>query len=179
MRICMLAYSFYENDSRMLQYAKALVQRGDVVDVIALRREGQPDYEVLNGVNVFRIQSRTVDEYKARDHLVQNSDLLTSGCNRSDKEALAASVPAHSCPFGTGFSGLRRPHSQSCPEPQSSWTSTTFSQNSMQVSSRPAPTRSLSTSCYLPRGSLRLFPIMSLSLITFGTSASFHVLYPR
>ena len=67
----MLAYSFYENDSRMLQYAKALVQRGDIVDVIALRREGQPDYEVLNGVNVFRIQSRTVDEYKARDHLVR------------------------------------------------------------------------------------------------------------
>ena len=71
MRICMLAYSFYENDSRMLQYATALVQRGDAVDVIALRREGQPDHEVLNGVNVFRIQSRTVNEYKARDHLVR------------------------------------------------------------------------------------------------------------
>ena len=71
MRICMLAYSFYETDSRMLQYATALAQRGDDVDVIALRREGQLDHEVLNGVNLFRIQSRTVNEYKARDHLVR------------------------------------------------------------------------------------------------------------
>ena len=62
MKICMLAYSFYENDSRIKQYANALVERGDSVDVIALRRPGQPAYSVLNGVNVFRIQTRTVNE---------------------------------------------------------------------------------------------------------------------
>lgn len=49
----MLAYAFYESDTRILQYATSLVQRGDTVDVIALRRnESTPRFEVLNGVNV-------------------------------------------------------------------------------------------------------------------------------
>lgn len=62
MKICMLAYSFYETDSRVKQYANALVERGDEVDVIALRRPDQPAHSVLNGVNVFRIQTRTINE---------------------------------------------------------------------------------------------------------------------
>ena len=35
-RVCMLAYSFYESDNRIMRYARALVERGDEVDVIAL-----------------------------------------------------------------------------------------------------------------------------------------------
>jgi glycosyltransferase involved in cell wall biosynthesis len=62
MKICMLAYSFYETDSRIKQYASALVERGDSVDVIALRRPGQPARSVINGVCVFRIQTRTINE---------------------------------------------------------------------------------------------------------------------
>ena len=62
MKICMLAYSFYETDARIKQYATALVERGDTVDVIALRQPGQPNHCVLNGVNVFRIQTRTINE---------------------------------------------------------------------------------------------------------------------
>jgi glycosyltransferase involved in cell wall biosynthesis len=62
MKICMLAYSFYETDSRIKQYANALVERGDAVDVIALRHPGQPSYSVVNDVNVFRIQTRTINE---------------------------------------------------------------------------------------------------------------------
>jgi glycosyltransferase involved in cell wall biosynthesis len=62
-RVCMLAYAFYESDTRILQYATALAKRGDIVDVIALKRQDdQPEVEVLNGVNVYRIQSRTVNE---------------------------------------------------------------------------------------------------------------------
>lgn len=62
-RVCMLAYAFYESDTRILQYATALAQRADSVDVIALRRDDSlPAFEVLNGVNVYRIQSRTVNE---------------------------------------------------------------------------------------------------------------------
>ena len=49
MKVCMLAYSFYENDARIKQYATALIERGDSVDVIALRRPGQPTHSVLNG----------------------------------------------------------------------------------------------------------------------------------
>lgn len=63
LRVCMLAYAFYESDTRILQYATALAERGDIVDVIALRRDqSMPETEALNGVNVFRIQSRVVNE---------------------------------------------------------------------------------------------------------------------
>ena len=59
----MLAYAFYESDTRILQYATALAERGDLVDVIALRRGNDvPEFERLNGVNVYRIQERTVNE---------------------------------------------------------------------------------------------------------------------
>lgn len=63
LRVCMLAYAFYESDTRILQYATALAKRGDTVDVIALRRDASvPEFETLNGVNVYRIQARTVNE---------------------------------------------------------------------------------------------------------------------
>jgi glycosyltransferase involved in cell wall biosynthesis len=63
LRVCMLAYAFYESDTRILQYATALAQRGDEVDVIALRRDDSlPEFEVIQGVNVYRIQQRTVNE---------------------------------------------------------------------------------------------------------------------
>lgn len=62
MRICMLAYTFYETDNRVRRYAEALARRGDIVDAIVLRRESQPSYEVINGVHVRRIQRRTVNE---------------------------------------------------------------------------------------------------------------------
>lgn len=59
----MLAYAFFESDTRILQYATALAKRGDTVDVIALRRDvSVPEVEILNGVNVYRIQARTVNE---------------------------------------------------------------------------------------------------------------------
>jgi glycosyltransferase involved in cell wall biosynthesis len=63
LRVCMLAYAFYESDTRILQYATALAERGDIVDVIALRRDdSMPEFEVIDGVNVYRIQPRTVNE---------------------------------------------------------------------------------------------------------------------
>lgn len=62
MRVCMLAYTFYETDNRVRRYAETLARRGDTVDAIALRRPGQASFEVIRGVNVYRIQNRTVDE---------------------------------------------------------------------------------------------------------------------
>lgn len=62
MRICMLAYTFYEADPRVRQYATALVERGDTVDVIALRPADRPKYETLDGVNVIRLQGRQINE---------------------------------------------------------------------------------------------------------------------
>ena len=62
-RICLLAYTFYESDNRVMRYARALVERGDEVDVIALASEPRhPAFEVFEGVNLHRIQRRTRDE---------------------------------------------------------------------------------------------------------------------
>ena len=60
--ICMLAYAFYESDNRIMRYADALAQRGDIVDVIALRSENLLKYEKLKNVNVYRIQKRMINE---------------------------------------------------------------------------------------------------------------------
>lgn len=60
--ICMLAYSFYETDNRIMRYADALANRGDIVDVIALRDEKATEYEILKNVNVYRIQKRKINE---------------------------------------------------------------------------------------------------------------------
>src|SRR5262245_6132052 len=58
-RICMLTHSFYESDNRIIRYAEALMERGDWVEVLALRRSSQlPKRELVNGVLVHRIQDR-------------------------------------------------------------------------------------------------------------------------
>lgn len=58
----MVAYSFYESDSRIIQYAHALIRRGDTVDVIALAHPGTSPVEVIDGVTVYRIQRREINE---------------------------------------------------------------------------------------------------------------------
>jgi glycosyltransferase involved in cell wall biosynthesis len=61
-RVCMLTYSFYENDGRVKRYAETLARRGDQVDIVALKKPGQTDFDIINEVNVYRIQTRTPDE---------------------------------------------------------------------------------------------------------------------
>lgn len=69
-RVCMISYSYYETDNRVRRYAETLVKEGYVVDAYSLRREaGQPAREVLEGVTVYRLQSRRKDERDAVDHL--------------------------------------------------------------------------------------------------------------
>jgi len=62
LRVCMMAYTFYENDNRVKRYAEALARRGDEVDIIALRQPGQPRFERKNGINIYRIQKRVINE---------------------------------------------------------------------------------------------------------------------
>ena len=62
MKVCMIAYTFYETDGRVRRYAEALAKRGDEVDAIVLRQEGQTGVEIINGVKVHRIQKRVRDE---------------------------------------------------------------------------------------------------------------------
>jgi len=58
----MLAYTFYESDNRVRRYAETLTKRGDHVDVIVLRKKGQKYRESMKGVNIYRIQQRTINE---------------------------------------------------------------------------------------------------------------------
>ena len=68
-KVCMLAYSFYDTDARVRRYAETLARRGDHVDVIALKQPGQPERDVLKGVNVHRVQERRLDEKGKLDYL--------------------------------------------------------------------------------------------------------------
>ena len=69
LRVAMLTYSFYESDNRVRRYAESLIRRGHAVDVISLRREGQREYDELNGVNINRVQKRVRDEKGKFDYL--------------------------------------------------------------------------------------------------------------
>lgn len=71
MKACMLAYTYYETDNRVRRYAEALARRGDRVDAIALGREGQPWYEVIQGVHVYRIQKRVINEKGPFSYLIK------------------------------------------------------------------------------------------------------------
>jgi len=68
-RVCMLAYTFYESDPRVMRYAEALAERGDEVDVIALRRETRGPSDRIHGVRVFRIQKRVLNEKRKLSYL--------------------------------------------------------------------------------------------------------------
>jgi glycosyltransferase involved in cell wall biosynthesis len=58
----MVAYTFYEIDNRVMRYAEALAARGDQVDVFALRQKGYAKTETINGVRLYRIQWREINE---------------------------------------------------------------------------------------------------------------------
>jgi glycosyltransferase involved in cell wall biosynthesis len=71
LRVCHVAYTFYENDNRVIRYAEALAEQGDEVDVIALRRPGQTKTGYSGNVRVFRIQQRAVTEKSAWIYLAK------------------------------------------------------------------------------------------------------------
>lgn len=54
----MIAYTYYETDPRVIRAAEAARDGQFQVDVLALRRIGQPSIETIRGVRVFRIQVR-------------------------------------------------------------------------------------------------------------------------
>lgn len=71
MRICMVTYSFYEADNRVMRYAETLAQQGHSVDVVSLRQEGQASDDRIRGVDVFRIQRRIRNETSAWRYLLR------------------------------------------------------------------------------------------------------------
>ncbi len=72
MKICMLAYTFYSTDNRVRRYAESLVNIGHSVEVIALKEnDSEANWGKLNGVNIYRIQKRSVNEKKKLDYLIR------------------------------------------------------------------------------------------------------------
>lgn len=65
----MVAYTFYENDGRVMRYATALRGAGASVDAVVLGRPGQASQEYVDGVRVIRIQTRERNERGKRDYL--------------------------------------------------------------------------------------------------------------
>ncbi len=105
----MIAYAFYETDTRIMQYATALTERGDTVDVLALRMEGQPAFEVLDGVNVYRIQTRRVTEKGHLSYLVKILRFLVLSGLIVTKRHLSARydvIHVHSVPDFLVFAAL-------------------------------------------------------------------------
>jgi glycosyltransferase involved in cell wall biosynthesis len=62
MRTCMLAYTYYEYDNRVMRYAETLAKRGHHVDVMALGKAQPPGGELLRGVHVYHLQHRILNE---------------------------------------------------------------------------------------------------------------------
>ena len=58
-RICLVTQSCYERDNRVMRYAESLAARGDLVEVLALRRHpDDPRAATLEGVRVHRLDDR-------------------------------------------------------------------------------------------------------------------------
>jgi len=112
-RACMLAYSFYESDNRVRRYAETLARQGYRVDAVALRKDGQPYYESLNGVRICRIQERVRDEKNKFSYLYKllrffvNSALFISKQHMKQRYDL---IHVHSIPdfevFATIFAKM-------------------------------------------------------------------------
>jgi glycosyltransferase involved in cell wall biosynthesis len=79
MKICVIAYTFYEIDHRVRRYAESLAEQGHEVDAIVLRGKGQPSKDVLNGVNLYRIQKRTYDEKNLFDYAFRIGTFFLKG----------------------------------------------------------------------------------------------------
>jgi glycosyltransferase involved in cell wall biosynthesis len=68
---CMLAYTFYEFDNRVMRYADTLAQEGHSVDVIALKPPKQTFTPSANLIRVIRIQKRSGTEKRRFSYLLK------------------------------------------------------------------------------------------------------------
>ncbi len=64
--VLMMAYTYYESDTRVIREAEAAVDGGFEVDFLALRKEGTPGTEMVRGVRVIRVNQT---KYRGSQHL--------------------------------------------------------------------------------------------------------------
>jgi glycosyltransferase involved in cell wall biosynthesis len=109
-RVCMVTYSDYLSDTRVIRYAEALAQRGDHVDVLSVRNSlGAPDYEVANGVHVMRRRTRLGKIEKNISDYVQPLMLFLFSCTwwiaRSHRKQPYDILHIHNIPDFLVFAG--------------------------------------------------------------------------
>ena len=63
--VLMIAYTNYESDPRVVREAEAAAEGGFEVDVLALRKPGQPSIETVGGVRVIRLAQ---ERYRGGSH---------------------------------------------------------------------------------------------------------------
>lgn len=68
-RVCMVAYTHYQFDSRVRREAEALVERGDTVDFICLEDGNGENIERYNGVRLIKISSKRYRGSNAKMYL--------------------------------------------------------------------------------------------------------------
>lgn len=109
LRACMLAYTFYESDGRVMRYAEALAKKGVIVDAIVLKRKGQRNREMLNGVSVRRIQEREYNETGKYMYLSRTLRFFAASAieiNRQDIKRRYDLIHVHSVPDFEVFAAL-------------------------------------------------------------------------
>jgi hypothetical protein len=74
--MAMVAYAFYEGNSRIQQYIKALAMRGDTVDFICPNRWHFPLVETDGTVSFHRIQGRWKQEESKLHYLFRVTQFL-------------------------------------------------------------------------------------------------------
>ena len=80
MNACLIAYTFYKADHKVIRYAEALAVEGNRIDVISLKlREDDRRHIVLNGVNVYRFQTRNFNEKSPLSYFVRIFSFFVKG----------------------------------------------------------------------------------------------------
>jgi glycosyltransferase involved in cell wall biosynthesis len=109
MKVCMVAYTYYEQDNRVRRYAEALAKRGDEVDAFVLKMPGQPSTGELNGVRIHRLQRRVINEIHPVTYLVKlllfmflSAAALTWNCRKRRYDV----IHVHSVPDFEVFAAL-------------------------------------------------------------------------
>lgn len=57
-QICVVRHGYYPDDTRVLREVRTLLESGYSVDVICLKKPGQPYKEIADGVRIYRIPNR-------------------------------------------------------------------------------------------------------------------------
>jgi len=55
MNVCIIRHAYFPDDARVKKEALALLQKGHSVDILCLRKNGQPFHEVLFRIRVYRV----------------------------------------------------------------------------------------------------------------------------